>query len=54
MRIGENELKKFNNRSTNIRLYLSRDIKINKKYHVWSKTSIFCHLLRNVIMDVIP
>ena len=28
-------------------------LKLIKKSHVWSKTSIFWHLLRNVIMDVI-
>ena len=39
--------------SMNVRFYFSHDIKITLKSHFDVKTSIFCHLLCNVLMDVI-
>ena len=38
---------------TNVRFYLSYDIKITLKSHFWRKTLEFCHYVRNVVMDVI-
>ena len=40
-------------KSTNVRLYLSDDIKNTLKSHFCrKKTLYFCHYVRNVIMDV--
>ena len=47
--LSRNEFNKFNN--TGARML--DDIKFTKKSHFGVKTSNFCHLLRNVIKDVI-
>ena len=38
MSLFRNELNKFNNTSTNVRFYLSYDIKTTLKSHFWRKT----------------
>ena len=49
-----NEFNKFNKKiSTNVRFYLSYDIKITLKSHSAVKMLKFCHYARNVVMDVI-
>ena len=46
-----NEFNKFNNTGTNVRFYLSYDVKITLKLHF--RRYNFCHCVRNVVMDVI-
>ena len=36
----------------NVGFYLSYDIKITLKSHFLSKTRLFCHYVRNAVMDV--
>ena len=49
-----NEFNKFNKTGTNVRFYLSYDIKITLKYHFLRiKELQFCHYIHNGIMDVI-
>ena len=50
-----NSFNKFNNKykGTNVRFYLSYDIKDTLKSHFCRKTLYFYHNVRNVVMDVI-
>ena len=46
-----NEFHKY--KSTDVRFYLSYDIKMSLKSHFCRKALQFCHYVRNVVMDVI-
>ena len=52
--IFRNDLNKFNKTwSTNVRFYLSYDIRIILNSYFWRKTLGFCHIMR-VVKSIVP